>query len=296
MQSLLQSKRRDTAMNNITMKMNADELILLALREDITSEDITTNSVMREYCLGEVELICKEDGVIAGLDVFKRVFTLLDENTEVIFNAKDGDNVKKGEKLGLVRGDIRVLLSGERTALNYLQRMSGIATYTRGIAKLFEGTKTKLLDTRKTTPNMRIFEKYAVKVGGGNNHRYNLSDGILLKDNHIGAAGGVRQAIEMAKEYAPFVRKIEIEVENLDMLREALDAGADIIMLDNMPVEDMRTAVELCRGRAETECSGNVTRENVARLVDIGVDYVSSGALTHSSPILDLSMKNLHAI
>ncbi len=283
-------------MNNITMKMNADELILLALREDITSEDITTNSVMREYCLGEVELICKEDGVIAGLDVFKRVFTLLDEKTEVIFNVSDGDDVKKGEKLGIVRGDIRVLLSGERTALNYLQRMSGIATYTRGIAKLFEGTKTKLLDTRKTTPNMRIFEKYAVKVGGGNNHRYNLSDGILLKDNHIGAAGGVRQAIEMAKDYAPFVRKIEIEVENLDMLREALDAGADIIMLDNMPVEDMRAAVELCRGRAETECSGNVTRENVARLVDIGVDYISSGALTHSSPILDLSLKNLHAI
>lgn len=283
-------------MNNITMKMNADELILLALREDITSEDITTNSVMREYCLGEVELICKEDGVIAGLDVFARTFTLLDEKTEVIFNVKDGDDVKKGEKLGIVRGDIRVLLSGERTALNYLQRMSGIATYTRGIAKLFEGTKTKLLDTRKTTPNMRVFEKYAVKVGGGNNHRYNLSDGILLKDNHIGAAGGVRQAIEMAKEYAPFVRKIEIEVENLDMLREALDAGADIIMLDNMAIEDMKTAVELCRGRAETECSGNVTRENVARLVDIGVDYISSGALTHSSPILDLSLKNLHAI
>lgn len=283
-------------MNNITMKMNADELILLALREDITSEDITTNSVMREYCLGEVELICKEDGVIAGLDVFARTFTLLDEKTEVIFNVKDGDDVKKGEKLGIVRGDIRVLLSGERTALNYLQRMSGIATYTRGIAKLFEGTKTKLLDTRKTTPNMRVFEKYAVKVGGGNNHRYNLSDGILLKDNHIGAAGGVRQAIEMAKEYAPFVRKIEIEVENLDMLREALDAGADIIMLDNMSIEDMKTAVELCRGRAETECSGNVTRENVARLVDIGVDYISSGALTHSSPILDLSLKNLHAI
>ncbi len=278
------------------MKMNADELILLALREDITSEDITTNSVMREYCLGEVELICKEGGVIAGLDVFARTFTLLDEKTEVIFNVKDGDDVKKGEKLGIVRGDIRVLLSGERTALNYLQRMSGIATYTRSIAKLFEGTKTKLLDTRKTTPNMRVFEKYAVKVGGGNNHRYNLSDGILLKDNHIGAAGGVRQAIEMAKEYAPFVRKIEIEVENLDMLREALDAGADIIMLDNMSVEDMRYAVELCRGRAETECSGNVTRENVARLVDIGVDYISSGALTHSSPILDLSLKNLHAI
>ncbi len=278
------------------MKMNADELIMLALREDITSEDITTNSVMREYQKGEVELICKQDGVIAGLGVFARVFTLLDEKTEIILNAKDGDEVKNGQKLGIVRGDIRVLLSGERTALNYLQRMSGIATYTRNIAKLFEGTKTKLLDTRKTTPNMRVFEKYAVKVGGGNNHRYNLSDGILLKDNHIGAAGSVKRAIEMAKEYAPFVRKIEIEVENLDMLKEALEAGADIIMLDNMSVEDMREAVKLCRGKAETECSGNVTAENVARLVDIGVDYVSSGALTHSSPILDLSLKNLHAI
>ncbi|MBQ8448852.1 MAG: carboxylating nicotinate-nucleotide diphosphorylase [Clostridia bacterium] len=283
-------------MNNITMKMNADELIMQALREDITSEDITTNSVMRHYQAGEVDLICKQDGVIAGLGVFKRVFELLDEKTEVIFYCQDGDNVKKGEKIGLVRGDIRVLLSGERTALNYLQRMSGIATYTREIAKLFEGTKTKLLDTRKTTPNMRIFEKYSVKVGGGYNHRYNLSDGILLKDNHIGAAGGVKEAIMMAKEYAPFVRKIEIEVENLDMLAQALEAGADIIMLDNMSVEDMRKAVELCRGKAETECSGNVTRENVARLVDIGVDYVSSGALTHSSPILDLSLKNLHAI
>ncbi len=283
-------------MNEITMKMNADELILLALREDITSEDITTNSVMREYQKGEVELICKQDGVIAGLGVFARVFTLLDEKTEIVLNAKDGDEVKKGQKLGTVRGDIRVLLSGERTALNYLQRMSGIATYTRNIAKLFEGTKTKLLDTRKTTPNMRVFEKYAVKVGGGNNHRYNLSDGILLKDNHIGAAGSVKRAIEMAKEYAPFVRKIEIEVENLDMLKEALDAGADIIMLDNMSVGDMREAVALCKGKAETECSGNVTAENVARLVDIGVDYVSSGALTHSSPILDLSLKNLHAI
>ena len=283
-------------MNNITMKMNADELIMQALREDITSEDITTNSVMRHYQAGEVDLICKQDGVIAGLEVFKRVFELLDEKTEVIFYCQDGDNVKKGEKIGLVRGDIRVLLSGERTALNYLQRMSGIATYTREIAKLFEGTKTKLLDTRKTTPNMRIFEKYSVKVGGGYNHRYNLSDGILLKDNHIGAAGGVKEAIMMAKEYAPFVCKIEIEVENLDMLAQALEAGADIIMLDNMNVEDMRKAVELCRGKAETECSGNVTRENVARLVDIGVDYVSSGALTHSSPILDLSLKNLHAI
>ena len=283
-------------MNNISMKLNVDPLILSALQEDITSEDITTNSVMPHYQLGEVELICKEDGVIAGLDVFKRIFTLLDENTEVTFSCKDGDRVRKGEKLGMIRGDIRVLLSGERTALNFLQRMSGIATYTRKIVDLLEGTKTKLLDTRKTTPNMRVFEKYAVKVGGGYNHRYNLSDGILLKDNHIGAAGGVKEAVQMAKEYAPFVRKIEIEVENLDMLREALEAGADIIMLDNMSVEDMREAVKLCAGKAETECSGNVTKENVAILVDIGVDYISSGALTHSSPILDLSLKNLHAV
>ncbi len=280
-------------MDNVTMKLNVDETILMALREDITSEDITTNSVMREYCPGTVDLICKEDGVIAGLDVFQRVFTLLDDKTEVEFYCQDGDNVKKGQKLGVVNGDIRVLLSGERTALNYLQRMSGIATYTRSIAKLLEGTGTKLLDTRKTTPNMRVFEKYAVKVGGGYNHRFNLSDGILLKDNHIGAAGGVKQAVRMAKEYAPFVRKIEVEVENLDMLAEALEAGADIIMLDNMSVEDMRRAVQLCKGKAETECSGNVTKENVARLVDIGVDYISSGALTHSSPILDLSLKNL---
>ena len=283
-------------MNNITMALNADELILSALREDITSEDITTNSVMREYQLGEVELICKQDGVIAGLDVFKRTFELLDSKTEVTFTKKDGDTVKNGDKIGVVRGDIRVLLSGERTALNYLQRMSGIATYTRSIADLLKGSKTKLLDTRKTTPNMRVFEKYAVKVGGGYNHRYNLSDGILLKDNHIGAAGGVKEAVQMAKEYAPFVRKIEIEVENLDMLKEALDAGADIIMLDNMSVEDMKEAVKLVSGKAETECSGNVTKENVERLVDIGVDYISSGALTHSSPILDLSLKNLHAL
>ncbi len=283
-------------MNNITMKMNADNLILQALQEDITSEDITTNSVMPSYQAGEVDLICKQDGVIAGLDVFKRVFQLLDEKTRFVFYCQDGDSVKKGQKIGLVHGDIRVLLSGERTALNFLQRMSGIATYTRGIADLLRGTNTKLLDTRKTTPNMRIFEKYAVKVGGGYNHRYNLSDGILLKDNHIGAAGGVKEAVAMAKEYAPFVRKIEIEVENLDMLKEALEAGADIIMLDNMSVADMRMAVELCRGKAETECSGNVTRENVERLVDIGVDYISSGALTHSAPILDLSLKNLRAV
>ena len=283
-------------MNNITMKLNADDLILAALKEDITSEDISTNSVIPNYQLGEVELICKEDGVIAGLDVFKRVFQLLDEKTEVTFACSDGDRVENGQKLGVIRGDIRVLLSGERTALNYLQRMSGIATYTRAIADMLKGSNTKLLDTRKTTPGMRIFEKYAVKVGGGYNHRFNLSDGILLKDNHIGAAGGVREAIRMAKEYAPFVRKIEIEVENLDMLKEALEAGADIIMLDNMSVEDMKEAVKLCAGKAETECSGNVTKENVAKLVDIGVNYISSGALTHSSPILDLSLKNLHAI
>jgi len=281
-------------MNNITMKLNADDLILAALKEDITSEDITTNSVMPEYKAGEVELICKEDGVIAGLEVFKRVFELIDPDTEVTFTCKDGDKVTNGQKLGIVRGDIRVLLSGERTALNYLQRMSGIATYTRKIADLLEGTKTKLLDTRKTTPNMRVFEKYAVKVGGGYNHRFNLSDGILLKDNHIGAAGGVKESIKMAKEYAPFVRKIEVEVENLDMLKEALEAGADIIMLDNMSIEDMKEAVRLTAGKAETECSGNVTKENVAKLVDIGVDYISSGALKHSSPILDLFLKNIH--
>ncbi len=283
-------------MNPITMMMNADELILLALKEDITSEDITTNAVMREKKMGEVELLCKQTGVIAGLDVFARVFQLLDPDTEVEFYAKDGDRVEKGQLLGLVKGDIRVLLSGERTALNYLQRMSGIATYTREIAELLKGSKTKLLDTRKTTPNMRIFEKYAVKAGGGYNHRYNLSDGILLKDNHISAAGGVKNAIEMAKEYAPFVRKIEIETENLDMVKEAVEAGADIIMLDNMTPEEMQEAVAFIDGRAQTECSGNVTRENIEKVISVGVDYISSGALTHSAPILDLSLKNLHEV
>lgn len=283
-------------MNSITMQLNADELILSALREDITSEDITTNAVMRTYQKGEVELICKQDGVLAGLDVFRRVFELLDSETEFEMYYKDGESVQKGELIGKVTGDIRVLLSGERTALNFLQRMSGIATYTHEIAKLLEGTNTKLLDTRKTTPNMRVFEKYAVKAGGGYNHRYNLSDGILLKDNHIGAAGGVKEAVTMAKEYAPFVRKIEIEVENLEMLQEALDAGADIVMLDNMTPEMMQKAVAMAKGRAETECSGNVTRENVERLVNLGVDYISSGALTHSAPIMDLSLKNLHPI
>lgn len=283
-------------MNQITMKLNADHLIMEALKEDITSEDITTNAVMREACPGEVQLICKQDGVIAGLEVYKRVFELLDEKTEVEFYVKDGDVVKNKQLMGVVRGDIRVLLSGERVALNYLQRMSGIATYTRSIVDLLEGSKTRLLDTRKTTPNMRVFEKYAVKVGGGCNHRYNLSDGILLKDNHIGAAGSVTKAIQMAKAYAPFVRKIEIEVETLDMVKEAVAAGADIIMLDNMTPEQMKEAVAYIDGRAETECSGNVTLENIQRLTDIGVDYISSGALTHSAPILDISLKNLHRI
>ena len=283
-------------MNKITMTLQVDHLILEALKEDISSEDVTTNSVMKEAVPGEVDLICKEDGIIAGLEIFSRVFTLLDADTKVELFCKDGDEVKKGQKMGKVTGDIRVLLSGERVALNYLQRMSGIATYTHSVAKLLEGTKKKLLDTTKTTPNMRVFEKYAVTTGGGYNHRYNLSDGVLLKDNHIGAAGGVAQAVKMAKEYAPFVRKIEIEVETLDMVKEAVEAGADIIMLDNMTTEEMQEAIRIIDGRAETECSGNVTKENIARLTGLGVDYISSGALTHSSPILDISMKNLHPV
>ena len=283
-------------MNKITMTLQADHLILEALKEDISSEDVSTNAVMKEAVPGEVDLICKQDGIIAGLDVFRRVFELLDPETEAEFYCKDGDQVTAGELMGKVKGDIRVLLSGERVALNYLQRMSGIATYTHSVARLLEGSGTKLLDTRKTTPNMRIFEKYAVRVGGGYNHRYNLSDGVLLKDNHIGAAGSVTEAVRMAREYAPFVRKIEIEAENLDMVKEAVEAGADIIMLDNMSPEDMKEAVRIIDGRAETECSGNVTKENIARLTEIGVDYISSGALTHSASILDISMKNLHAV
>lgn len=283
-------------MNDITMKMNMDNLILQALREDISSEDVSTNAVMPVPTEGEVDLIAKQDGIIAGLDVFARVFTLLDADTKVTFSVKDGDSVSKGQKIGKVHGDIRVLLSGERTALNYLQRMSGIATYTNQVASLLKGTNTKLLDTRKTTPNNRIFEKYAVKTGGGNNHRYNLSDGVLLKDNHIGAAGSVTNAVKMAKEYAPFVRKIEVEVENLDQVKEAVEAGADIIMLDNMDHETIKQAMTIINGKAEVEVSGNVTKENIARITDLGVDYISSGALTHSAPILDLSLKNLHAV
>ena len=283
-------------MNEITMKMQADQLIRMALQEDITSEDVSTNAVMPTATKGTVELIAKEDGVIAGLDIYARVFTILDEKTEIDFHCKDGDEVKKGELMATVTGDIRVLLSGERVALNYLQRMSGIATYTRQVAKLLEGSKVTLLDTRKTTPNCRVFEKYAVRVGGGCNHRYNLSDGVLLKDNHTGAAGSVTKAIQMAKAYAPFVRKIEIEVETLEQVKEAVEAGADIIMLDNMTPEVMKQAVELIDGRAQTECSGNITKENIQKIREIGVDFVSSGALTHSAPILDISMKNLHAV
>ena len=280
----------------VTLKLNVDPFILSALKEDITSEDVSTNSVMPHPQAGEVDLICKEDGVICGLQVFERVFTLLDENTKVEFFVTDGDDVKKGQLMAKIHGDIRTLLCGERTALNYLQRMSGIATYTRSVAKLLEGTKTKLLDTRKTTPNNRIFEKYAVRVGGGNNHRYNLSDGVLLKDNHIGAAGSVTKAVTMAKAYAPFVRKIEVEVENYDMVVEAVEAGANIIMLDNMSHEEMKKSIDFIAGRAEIEVSGNVTKENIAKLTDLGVDFISSGALTHSAPILDISLKNLHAV
>ncbi len=280
----------------ITLKLNVDPLIMSAIKEDVTSEDVTTNSVMPQACKGQVDLICKEDGIICGLQVFARAFELLDEKTKITLFVKDGDAVTKGQKMATVEGDIRVLLVGERTGLNYLQRMSGIATYTNSIAKLLEGSSIKLLDTRKTSPNNRIFEKYAVRVGGGNNHRYNLTDGVLLKDNHIGAAGGVAKAVKMAKEYAPFVRKIEVEVETLDMVKEAVEAGADIIMLDNMSHDMMKEAVAIIDGRAEIEISGNVTRENIAKLIDLGVDYISSGALTHSAPIMDISLKNLHRI
>ena len=275
--------------DTVTLSVNCDKLIKMALAEDITGEDVSTNAIIKTRVPGSVQLICKQKGVICGLGVFGRTFKLLDAATEVTFAVADGDEVEAGQLLGEVRGDIRVLLSGERTALNFLQRMSGIATYTRSVAQLLEGSKTKLLDTRKTTPNMRIFEKYAVRVGGGCNHRYNLSDGVLLKDNHIGAAGGIKRAVGMAREYAPFVRRIEVEVESIEMCMEAVDAGADIIMLDNRSIAEMKEAVRLIGGRALTECSGNVTRENIKNIIDTGVDFVSSGALTHWAPILDLS-------
>lgn len=279
--------------NGVTMKINVDEYILNTLKEDITSEDVSTNAVMPEDRQGKADLICKQDGIICGLDIFKRTFELLDDTARFEANFKDGDKVKKGDLLGVIHGDVKAILSGERTALNYLQRMSGIATMTREYVNQLEGFSATLLDTRKTTPNMRPFEKYAVTVGGATNHRYNLSDGVLLKDNHIGAAGSVTKAIQMARAYAPFVRKIEIETETLEQVQEALDAGADIIMLDNMTNETMKKAVEMINGKAQTECSGNVTKERLKEIAEIGVDFISCGALTHSAPIMDVSLKNL---
>ena len=281
--------------NGVTMKISVDDYLLNTLKEDITYEDVSANAVMPEDKQGRADLICKQDGIICGLDVFRRVFELLDPTSRFECNYKDGDRVSKGDKIGVIYGDVKAILSGERTALNYLQRMSGIATITREYVDELSGCSATLLDTRKTTPNMRPFEKYAVKVGGATNHRYNLSDGVLLKDNHIGAAGSVTRAIEMAKEYAPFVRKIEIETETLDQVKEAVESGADIIMLDNMDNDTMRKAVELIDGRAQTECSGNVTKERLREIAELGVDYISCGALTHSAPIMDVSLKNLVA-
>ncbi|WP_294834864.1 carboxylating nicotinate-nucleotide diphosphorylase [Eubacterium sp.] len=283
-------------LNGVTMRINVDDYIINTLKEDITSEDVSTNAVMPEDKQGRADLICKQDGIVCGLDVFERTFKILDDTSRFEANFKDGDFVKKGDLIGVIYGDVKAILSGERTALNYLQRMSGIATMTREYVNELDGYKTVLLDTRKTTPNMRPFEKHAVKVGGATNHRYNLSDGVLLKDNHIGAAGSVTKAIEMAKAYAPFVRKIEIETETLEQVKEALDAGADIIMLDNMDNDTMRKAVEMIDGKAQTECSGNVTKERLKEIAEIGVDFVSCGALTHSAMIMDVSLKNLKTI
>lgn len=279
--------------SGVTMKLNIDEYILNALKEDITSEDVTTNAIMRENTPGKAELICKQSGIICGLEVFERTFLLLDESSVFETKYKDGDYVNQGDVIGVIKGDIRSILSGERVALNYLQRMSGIATFTNSLVKELEGTNTILLDTRKTTPNMRPFEKYAVKVGGGTNHRYNLSDGVLIKDNHIGAAGSITKAVNMAREYAPFVRKIEVETESLEQVKEALEAGADIIMFDNMDNETMKKAVEMVGDKAQTECSGNVTKERLREIADIGVNYVSAGAITYAAPIMDISLKNL---
>ena len=282
--------------NDITLRIHADELIKSALREDVTNEDVSTACVLSERVEGEADLLAKQDGIIAGLPVFARTFALLGDGVRVEFFKQDGDRVCKGELLAKVRGDMRVILTGERTALNFLQRMSGIATYRAQLCEALQGTDIRLVDTRKTTPNMRVFEKYAVRVGGGGNHRYNLSDAILLKDNHIGAAGGVKQAVKAARQYASFVMKVEVETETLQMVKDAVEAGADIIMLDNMTDEEMRAAVRYIDKRAIVECSGNVTKENIARLADIGVDIVSSGALTHSAPILDVSLKNLKPV
>ena len=279
--------------NNVTTKLHWDEDILRALKEDIPWEDVSANAVVPEGVRGRAELLAKQSGVIAGLPVFARTFELLDGSAETVPHVKEGDEVVKGQLVAEVFGDIRAILSGERTALNFLQRMSGIATYARTASKLLGGADVRLVDTRKTTPGLRSFEKYAVRIGGAGNHRFNLSDGVLLKDNHIGAAGGVKQAVAAARAYAPFVRKIEIEVETLAQLKEALEAGADIVMLDNMTLDTLKEAVALAKGRAEIEISGNVTKDNVAQYASLGADYISSGSLTHSAPILDLSLKNL---
>lgn len=280
-------------MNSVTLKLQAEPLILSALREDVTSEDVSTASIIGDGAQGQVHLIAKQDGVICGLDVFERTFQLLDPDARLEAEVVEGDEVVAGQDLGVVRGRVVALLSGERVALNYLQRMSGIATLTRSMVRELEGTRTRLVDTRKTTPNMRVFEKEAVRVGGGTNHRYNLSDGVMLKDNHIDAAGGIAQAVAAARAHAPFVRKVEVEVETLDQVREALAARADIIMLDNMDLEAMREAISLIGGAAEVEVSGNVTAGRLRDLAGLGVDVISSGALTHSAPILDLSLKHL---
>lgn len=283
-------------MNPITMNLVADDIIRFALREDMNAGDLSTESVCPECREAEVQLIAKAEGVIAGLDVFERAFTLLDPRTSFDARVADGDAVEPGQLLGIVRGDARVLLAGERVALNFLQRMSGIATYTRRMAAALEGTKTRLVDTRKTTPCLRIFEKAAVEAGGGANHRYNLSQAVMLKDNHIDAAGGIAAAVAGARAHAPFVCTVEVECEDLDMVREALEAGADIIMLDNMTHEQMAEAVALIDGRAKVEASGNVDAGNIRALADLGVDFISSGALTHSAPILDLSLKHLRMV
>lgn len=280
-------------------KFQMDDSIRMALKEDITSEDISTNAIYKNYRMAEISLYSKEDGILAGLDVFKRVFELfelLDNSVEFTEYKKDGDKVLNKDLILKIRADVKTILSAERTALNYLQRMSGIATYTRKMVEALDDKNILLLDTRKTTPNMRIFEKYAVRVGGGYNHRYNLSDAIMLKDNHINAAGSITEAIKLAKEYSPFIKKIEIEIEDLKGVEEAVKAGADIIMLDNMDIETIKKAIKIINKKAIIECSGNIDITNINRFKGLEIDYVSSGAITHSAKILDLSLKNLRYI
>lgn len=269
-----------------------DKYILAALQEDMTSGDITTDAILKDE-RAEVNLRAKDKGILAGLDVFKRVFEILDEDVSFEFYFSDGDEVNNKDLIGKISGRAKAILEGERTALNFLQRMSGIATYTKKMLDALDSDHVKILDTRKTTPNMRVFEKYAVTLGGAYNHRYNLSDGIMLKDNHIDAAGGIREAVEKVRSLNPFVKKIEVEVENFDQVREALEAKADIIMLDNMDIEDIKEACKIINKRAIIECSGNISLENINSYRDLDIDYISSGAITYSAGVLDLSMKNL---